>query len=1486
MTINRVVVLACGPTPITKKALRRARKVFGASVEIVVSGDGYALVAPTLASRCVADLAAALADVTGFVVVVRDDVTPTIETIDRVVGAVAETGSIAVARTHCPGAANHADLPPNLTADFFEALPAVGPATGAIVPALVAGSGLALAPHAESLSLDETSVPCVVAQAAVRSRPRRSAAPLLVANLIVRDEEANLPDCLDSLLGLVDRVEVCDTGSADGTLGIARERGAVVSTTEWRHDFAAARNTVLERSRDATWVLWIDADERVICPDPAAMRRALERTPSSVEGFRVSIANRKADGTTSSEFQALRVLRGAGTRFEGAVHEEVRRTDGGHLAIESLSGFGIAHFGYDESVVEARSKRLRNLAIARAGYHADPNAKTAYELARAVRATGGDPVQAAELFEEAVSHAGDIHAPGRAHLLASLAHARNALGDARAAWAHATAALHLVPRDDMAAAVAAEAAHELGLHDDLVALAASIEDATGPEPLYKADDNRARFHSLVATAHVLAGDLESARVAALAAVSAGGSFGAWTELFDAVARTGVDAVAVVSPLFAWDADGDMASAAVNVLDPEQTAELCAAYLEAGGAGTHAVVVGLTAAAVASRADLIARFEPFGWAVPAEIAERLGPRLAARGLAGASSWLNGTPDEGGFISLGLDDLDALIGFVPDAAHEVIETEMIPVREIEEAISGVESVLDLAGVVSGSAVAVGAEVVIAGVDSDPDEVASLVDPAGRVILFRPEVADRFAAAGWTVEDIAPLAIARPPWSEESIVEAARRLVTDADHADVVVVPVGAPPGPEFAVAFAASLPSARVTIAASVPDVGAVAAAVAAVSPGTRVVVAPSSVIPEPSWVQPLMAAEGAAGVGLVDISRTRIHAGADDKARPFGRGARPADHPLFTVARTARLLPPFVTTAGELGTEATPLGRYLGPITAVDTVGVVAGSDDAGLRDALGRTVVVLADGSDQATSAAADAARHAALEAGAVAVVYRRTGRQSAWAARRELASGSMPLTFSQVRPVSLAGALQPAVIVVLGEDSLSDDYAGALAVSPHTQSVYAGTVPSDARLLERVDVVAGADPERISRHIASLLACEAEPVVPKPADIAPVEVRDGVVSVVIPVWNRADLTEACLDSLARHAEAPLEITVVDNGSTDSTPQLLADRDLRVITNATNLGFPKAVNQGIAASTGEFVCVLNNDTEVTPGWLREMLASLEVAGTGLVGPRSNRISGWQEVSTAPGMDDIDAAHRWAAAWSEARSGRSWLVARLVGFCLLGRRATFEQVGAFDESFGIGNFEDDELCARVRRAGLALRVADGSVVLHHGGATFEALGVDYDAVLARAARGFGTRPSSGLLSALVLADDDPRAAVGTAISALAIADRVRIAARQGLPLHQLAADALGRAGVEVVSSDWETPEGALAAVRGLDDAQLLVLAAGEHVSVEDVGRVRSRIETLPPEPIAVGVSGGEEVRVHPPGRAAIAAVGSGSSVRLEGVRIRR
>ena len=101
--------------------------------------------------------------------------------------------------------------------------------------------------------------------------------------------------------------------------------------------------------------------------------------------------------------------------------------------------------------------------------------------------------------------------------------------------------------------------------------------------------------------------------------------------------------------------------------------------------------------------------------------------------------------------------------------------------------------------------------------------------------------------------------------------------------------------------------------------------------------------------------------------------------------------------------------------------------------------------------------------------------------------------------------------------------------------------------------------------------------------------------------------SIIIVTCNQVEYTQQCVESVMRITDEPYELIFVDNGSTDATIKYLESVGgaRAIIRNEANRGFPAAVNQGIAAATGEQVLLLNNDTIVTTGWLGRMIATLK-----------------------------------------------------------------------------------------------------------------------------------------------------------------------------------------------------------------------------------------------------------------------------------------
>ena len=153
-------------------------------------------------------------------------------------------------------------------------------------------------------------------------------------------------------------------------------------------------------------------------------------------------------------------------------------------------------------------------------------------------------------------------------------------------------------------------------------------------------------------------------------------------------------------------------------------------------------------------------------------------------------------------------------------------------------------------------------------------------------------------------------------------------------------------------------------------------------------------------------------------------------------------------------------------------------------------------------------------------------------------------------------------------------------------------------------------------------------------------------------------VSVVIPTWNRADLVRKVLLSLQDQTTAPAEIIVVDNGSTDETPQVVRDSGARLIALAKNEGFAAAVNEGVRNAAFEWVFILNNDVELDRDWIACALTTGGrlgvdfVTGKLLQAQAPGRIDGtWDLVSRAGcawrcGWNSLDGPR-----WSETRRVR-------------------------------------------------------------------------------------------------------------------------------------------------------------------------------------------------------------------------------------------
>jgi hypothetical protein len=189
--------------------------------------------------------------------------------------------------------------------------------------------------------------------------------------MIVRDEAAHLPDCLESIRNVVDEIVIVDTGSTDATVSIAQSFGARVHIHQWDGDFAAARNVGLELAT-GRWILYIDADERLRPIEPELVRRTLEHAPE------VALRLRLKPFVGATPYWEYRLWRShPRIRFEGMMHEKVTPSISALVAQEGMtvseSPLFLDHVGYDG---DQAHKLHRNLPLLRAQLAANP--KSAY----------------------------------------------------------------------------------------------------------------------------------------------------------------------------------------------------------------------------------------------------------------------------------------------------------------------------------------------------------------------------------------------------------------------------------------------------------------------------------------------------------------------------------------------------------------------------------------------------------------------------------------------------------------------------------------------------------------------------------------------------------------------------------------------------------------------------------------------------------------------------------------------------------------------------------------------------------------------------------------------------------------------------------------------------------------------------------------------------------------------------------------------------
>jgi len=220
--------------------------------------------------------------------------------------------------------------------------------------------------------------------------------------------------------------------------------------------------------------------------------------------------------------------------------------------------------------------------------------------------------------------------------------------------------------------------------------------------------------------------------------------------------------------------------------------------------------------------------------------------------------------------------------------------------------------------------------------------------------------------------------------------------------------------------------------------------------------------------------------------------------------------------------------------------------------------------------------------------------------------------------------------------------------------------------------------------------------------------------------------SLVVLTYNQLkEGTIPCVESIFKHTNAnDFELILVDNASSDGTSDYLRSvekehTNVKVVLNETNKGYAGGNNDGLRAATGDCVVLLNNDTLMTPGWLDALLMPLErERSIGLICPVTNS-AGNEQMIILPSLNAenyVEVAGRYTA----KNKGHLFDTQKLGFYCVAMRRDVLDKVGMLDEEFGIGMFEDDDYCLRVRKAGYRLVINEGCFIYHKGSLSFKKL----------------------------------------------------------------------------------------------------------------------------------------------------------------------
>jgi len=219
-------------------------------------------------------------------------------------------------------------------------------------------------------------------------------------------------------------------------------------------------------------------------------------------------------------------------------------------------------------------------------------------------------------------------------------------------------------------------------------------------------------------------------------------------------------------------------------------------------------------------------------------------------------------------------------------------------------------------------------------------------------------------------------------------------------------------------------------------------------------------------------------------------------------------------------------------------------------------------------------------------------------------------------------------------------------------------------------------------------------------------------------------VSIVILVKDALKYVQNCIRSVNRYTNN-FELIIVDNGSNAETKKWLSDLDwldFTLIENEKNMGVAYGWNQGIKVAKYDYICFLNSDTLVSPGWLPRLMEGFKrYPEAGIVGPSTSKSSTVQSPQT---LKDFRKAGQKDVDQISATLKKTYEVTPVVGFCFVVRKEVFETIGVFDyRRYGLATHEDIDFVWRAGLKGFKSVWCRGSYVHHYGNRTTHEMGLN-------------------------------------------------------------------------------------------------------------------------------------------------------------------